>query len=103
MTAPPELHQRLLRPLVATGVPFMVTGGVAAIVYGEPRLTNDVDIVLGLAHADAERLVAAFSPDRYYVPPVDVIRVEVSRAEHGHFNVLDLGLRAEWRRASQIE
>jgi len=29
----------------------MVTGGVAAIVYGEPRLTNDVDIVVRLTPA----------------------------------------------------
>ena len=34
----------------------MVTGGVAAIVYGEPRLTNDVDAVLELRLGDVARL-----------------------------------------------
>jgi len=47
----PELHQRLIAPLAALGIPYMVTGGVAAIVYGEPRLTNDVDIVVRLTPA----------------------------------------------------
>src|SRR5262249_23231308 len=31
-----------------TAIPYMVTGGFAAIVYGEPRLTNDVDVVIAL-------------------------------------------------------
>lgn len=55
----PELHQRLIAPLATLGIPYMVTGGVAAIVYGEPRLTNDVDIVVRLAPADARRLPTA--------------------------------------------
>lgn len=75
----------------------MVTGGLAAIIYGEPRLTNDVDLVVQLAPADADRLAAAFPSDQYYVPPVETIREEAGRPSHGHFNVLDLetSLRAD--------
>ncbi len=75
----------------------MVTGGLAAIIYGEPRLTNDVDLVLQLAPADAERLAAAFPTERYYVPPLETIREEAGRRAHGHFNILDLetSLRAD--------
>ena len=32
--------------LESAGIRYMVTGSVASIVYGEPRLTHDVDIVL---------------------------------------------------------
>jgi hypothetical protein len=75
----------------------MVTGGLAAIIYGEPRLTNDVDVVVRLVPADAERLSAAFPADRYYVPPVETMREEAGRPAHGHFNILDLetSLRAD--------
>lgn len=75
----------------------MVTGGLAAIIYGEPRLTNDVDVVLQLSPADAERLAAAFPTARYYVPPLETIRSEAARASHGHFNLVDLetALRAD--------
>lgn len=75
----------------------MVTGGLAAIIYGEPRLTNDVDLVLQLRPADAERLTAAYPTERYYVPPVETIREEAGRPAHGHFNILDLetSLRAD--------
>ncbi|NQT15062.1 MAG: hypothetical protein HQ582_20060 [Planctomycetes bacterium] len=36
-------------------VPYFVTGSVATMTYGEPRFTNDVDIVAGLQeeHVDA--------------------------------------------------
>lgn len=27
------------------GIPYLVTGLVASMAYGEPRLTNDIDIV----------------------------------------------------------
>ncbi len=37
-------------------LPYFVTGSVATIVYGEPRLTNDIDLVVRLQPAQ----VAAF-------------------------------------------
>lgn len=93
----PDVHTRILAPLDATGIPYMVTGGLAAIVYGEPRLTNDVDIVVRLSAGDAPRLAAAFPPPAYYAPPVEVISEEAARHEHGHFNILDVesSLRAD--------
>lgn len=39
----------------------MVTGGLAAILYGEPRLTNDVDLVIRLAPSDAARTTCVIS------------------------------------------
>lgn len=90
MAAAPELFARLLRPLHGTGLPYMVTGGLAAIVYGEPRLTNDVDVVVGLRPSDAARLLAAFPAASCYLPPIETIREEAARPAHGHFNILDL-------------
>ena len=39
----PDLISLFIAPLNRLGVPYMVTGAVAAIIYGEPRLTNDID------------------------------------------------------------
>lgn len=36
-------------------MPYMVTGAVATAVYGEPRLTRDIDLVIALRSADAPR------------------------------------------------
>lgn len=93
----PDVHTRLLQPLNTTRVPYMVTGGLAAIIYGEPRLTNDVDIVLQLEPGAAERLIAAYPAPAYYTPPLEVVRTEAARTAHGHFNILDVetSLRAD--------
>lgn len=46
----------------------MITGGVASVVYGDPRFTRDIDIVLQLPAAQAERFASAFDRDDSYVP-----------------------------------
>ena len=93
--AVPDLVGVFVRPLEALGIPYMVTGGVAAVVYGDPRFTRDIDIVLWLAPEDAERFSDAFDPEAFYVPPLDTLRAEAGR--HGHFNVIhrDSALRAD--------
>jgi hypothetical protein len=48
-------------------IPYMVVGGFAAIFYGEPRLTIDVDIVVDMRWEHISPLVAAFSILDYYV------------------------------------
>jgi hypothetical protein len=93
----PDLYTHLLHRLNETGIPYMITGGVAAIMYGEPRLTNDADIVVALGVDDAERFAEAFPSPEYYVPPIEVIREEAARPAWGHFNVLhtETALRAD--------
>lgn len=70
------------------GVRYMVTGSVASIAYGQPRLTHDVDIVIELVRAQIEGLVAAFPLGAYYCPPAEVIRLENARQRRGHFNII---------------
>lgn len=76
------------RRLEQLGLPYMVTGGVAAISYGEPRYTNDIDILLRLSRDRIEELIAAFPEEEFYVPPAEVIRIELARSQKGHFNLI---------------
>jgi hypothetical protein len=39
-------------------IPYMITGAVASIIYGEPRLTNDIDLVINLNPDDVESFSA---------------------------------------------
>ncbi len=86
---PPDLIRLFITPLNGLGVPYMVTGAVAAIVYGEPRLTRDIDVVIALTPADAPRLAAAFADPAFYVTPAEVI-AEESRRNRGHFNIVHI-------------
>lgn len=77
-----------VRPLNLLRIPYLVTGGVASVIYGEPRFTRDIDLVVALQPQDARRFAAAFSAEEFYVPPVEVIAEESGRDAHGHFNVI---------------
>jgi hypothetical protein len=77
-------------PFNRLGLEYMVTGAVAAIVYGEPRLTHDIDVVVELRADDAARLAAAFPAPEFYVPPPEVIKLEVGRPARGHFNLVHI-------------
>jgi len=74
--------------LNSLGVRYMVTGAVASIIYGEPRLTHDLDIVIELSIDDVTRFASAFPIEYFYCPPLEVIRLEVARQQRGHFNLI---------------
>ncbi|MDZ4862793.1 MAG: nucleotidyl transferase AbiEii/AbiGii toxin family protein [Gemmatimonadota bacterium] len=99
----PDPAALFLPGLEAIGVEYMVTGGVGAILYGEPRLTNDIDLVVRLTGREAALLAKEFPADRFYVPPIETLREEAARERHGHFNLLDLDtmLRADVYLAGQ--
>jgi hypothetical protein len=48
-------------------IPYMVVGGFAAIFYGQPRLTIDVDIVVDMKWRHIKPFVTAFPIPDYYV------------------------------------
>lgn len=52
---------RLIGALVASGVEFIVVGGLAAVVHGSARLTQDVDVVYRRTPENMERLAAALA------------------------------------------
>lgn len=87
MPAPAELSLFVSR-LEAAGAPYMVTGATAAILYGQPRVTNDLDVVLRLDDAARPAFLAAFPETEFYVPPESVVRAEQARVQRGHFNLI---------------
>lgn len=76
----------------------MVSGSIAAILYGEPRLTHDVDFVVFLTTDDIRGLQEVFVSADYHVPPMDVIATEIAREQRGHFNIIhyDTGFKADF-------
>ena len=93
-----DLFGVFVAPLERERVRYAVTGSVAGSAYGEPRLTNDIDIVVDIAVADVARVASAFPISDFYFPPEEVVVVEVQRAIRGHFNVIhhDSGFKADF-------
>jgi hypothetical protein len=66
------------------GVRYVIGGSFASSLHGEPRSTNDVDVVADLTTASATALVASLSPD-YYVDATAALEAVVTG---GSFNVV---------------
>jgi hypothetical protein len=76
---PLELLTAFVAPLEKSGIPYFITGSVASIFYGEPRLTHDIDIVIHLSKIDLSRFSSFFPLEQYYCPPEEVIQIETKR------------------------
>ena len=99
-----NLFQIFTSRLEKAGVSYMVTGSVATIVYGEPRLTHDVDLVVTISSdAQTEALIRAFPDDEFYCAPAEVINIERRRSMRGHFNIIhhESGFKADVYIANQ--
>lgn len=68
---PADLLTTFVGPLERMGLTYMVTGGVASVVYGDPRFTRDVDLVLELEPDLVASFHEAFPSTDFYVPPVE--------------------------------
>ncbi|MDI6809825.1 MAG: hypothetical protein QME66_12755 [Candidatus Eisenbacteria bacterium] len=83
-----ELHE-LLRKVVETfenlQIPYLITGSVASMAYGEPRLTNDIDLVAQIAKDNVGGLMKAFPSTEFYISE-EMIREAIDRC--GQFNII---------------
>ncbi len=84
----PELLRFVTAVLERLRVPYLVTGSMATIFYGEPRFTNDIDIVVRLPAARAAEFCRAFPPADFYL---DEQSVREAIATHGQFNLIHAG------------
>ena len=81
---------QFIDPLERAGIPNALVGSVASSIYGEPRATNDVDVVIQIGANDAARLLAVFPETAFYVPPLETVQMEAGRAHGAHLNVIAL-------------
>ena len=87
-----DLLQRITGALATHSVPYMVEGSVASSVHGEPRTTQDVDIVIDPSRASLLAFVRSLPPDEYYVDEDAALDAFARRSQ---FNVIDL--RSGWK------
>ena len=102
MTEPTELLRKVGAELDRIGCERFTTGSVACMIYGEPRSTNDIDIVVRLDERQARSVAAAFTGDQWYVSEaaaLDAVR------HGGMFNIIHVpsGLKVDLIVASNSE
>jgi hypothetical protein len=65
-------------------IPYMIGGSVAAIAYGEARLTLDMDVVIDMNKEQAKQFADSFGQE-YYVNLDSILEAMRTR---GHFNII---------------
>ncbi|MEO6436264.1 MAG: hypothetical protein ABIP55_10975 [Tepidisphaeraceae bacterium] len=79
----------LVRFVVATledlHVPYMVVGSFASGAYGEPRFTQDIDIVIDLQPDQVDTLMARLPPSDFYMSRDAAL---AAIGSNGQFNVI---------------
>lgn len=87
-TDPRHLLVNIAKILERLKIPYLVTGGMAVLVWGRPRFTADIDIVIKLKQENINNLkkdLMAFSRAGYV--DESVMREAVSKK--GEFNFID--------------
>ena len=64
---PNELLKRLSQTLDRLKIRYLVTGSMATIAFGEPRFTNDIDVVIDLRASDVPEFCDAFAMPEFYL------------------------------------
>lgn len=93
----PDFITLFVVPLEKASIRYMIAGSVASSIYGEPRNTLDIDMVVLPDAAQIQQFPGLFPEEEYYLPPTDVIAIESRRESNGHFNIIHhaTGLKAD--------
>ena len=67
-------------------IPYLVAGSIASSIYGEPRATQDIDMVAELKGHHIQSLIAS-TRNAFYIEKEDVIQAV---SQHSSFNVIHL-------------
>lgn len=84
---PYELMQKVADFLERESTPYRIVGSMASIVYGEPRFTNDVDVLVDLSPDKVDALCREFPSPDYYVS-AEAVREAI--AQRHQFNILHI-------------
>lgn len=83
-----EFFLKILKVLEDKNIPYMISGSVGSMIYGAPRMTNDINIVVELHPEQIGTLMNSFSEEEYYYPSVDFIKKVIN--EKSQFNIIHL-------------
>ena len=81
-----HVFSEIIEKLESKNIDYMIVGSVASMIYGEPRMTRDMDLVIDLVEDAVGCFEDLFSSQEYYCPPGEVLLQELS--QRGQFNLI---------------
>ena len=83
-----DLLKKVVDVFERLGIPYLITGSVAAMAFGEPRFTNGIDIVAAIDEKHVKDLMMSFPSDEFYISE-EMVREAIHR--QGQFNIIHPG------------
>ena len=83
-----NLYLLFVKSLNKLNCDYVITGSIASVIYGVPRLTHDVDVVIELNESQIDFILKEFHEPIFYIPPKEILIVEKNRTHRGHFNII---------------
>ena len=80
-----DFFSDLIRKIEAAGISYMVTGSFASSYHGEPRASNDVDIIIAPSKYQLEAFISSLGSDFY----VDSDTAKEALNRQSIFNIID--------------
>jgi hypothetical protein len=81
-----DVFLSVIQKIESKNIPYMVVGSIASMVYGEPRMTHDLDLVIDILPKDAAKFETLFPLEEFYCPPLEVLSSEI--IHRGQFNLM---------------
>ena len=82
-----ELLRRVVQVLDEHRIQYMITGSIASSLHGEPRSTQNIDIVVAIDRSAAKELRQAFPPSEFYLDEGAILHAIKARSM---FNLIDV-------------
>lgn len=94
---PAELLTKIIKILHKLKIPYAITGGFAISVWGHPRSTNDIDIIVEMVEKNIKPLISemkAFKKSIY--ADEDAVRDAMERSSEFNFIDPDMGVKVDF-------
>ncbi len=97
ISEPEDMMRLVAAAFDRAGVAYFVTGGMASVTWGEPRYTNDVDVVARLRIENVEEFCDAIEDMGGDGIMIDRVAVKDAVSRSGYFNIYhpQSGLKAD--------
>lgn len=87
MTGQKKFLSNIIRNLDVANIPYMICGSLSSSLYGEPRATMDIDIIIKCGIKQIQKFIHEFPENDYYA---DLDSAEEALRTKSMFNIIDL-------------
>ncbi len=83
-----DLLKKIIKILEANQIEYMLTGSYASSLQGQPRSTNDIDIIVLLQNEHVSKFIESFPHPDFYLDKESIIEAIENQ---DMFNLIEIG------------